>query len=1298
MSSQQIKSFVSLHQFNQITQFELVSDEQNAKAYQFTEDLQELAIRILVNAAAGIGTQAIVAERGMGKSHLLNLVRSLANRPRFVNLLQDQNVVSAFEKLALPKLPSDGFPTLILGFDLEKGLNLVKAYPIIPGTENLSPENLITQVDDIIDQKIRTGVQIALFIDGISQFLIDPQQGGPLLEWLQELAKEAVNGKFSLVITLDQNVAEGSLKKVLSTIFKYEYINTNSIVNIIDKKIFVKTQSQRLQVESLYSDLRRRIPYFSSSQSQFAQLYPLHPLVVKLAPAVRRYARSFSLFGFITAVSSRALLRRAFNLICLDEVFDSFEFDLRKHPSLAETFVLYDYLFNKYIPSLPQPQPLYAKMMLKALLIFSLAGQSVAAKSLADSVMLYDERDPLSFIEMLNSIMARLAATSSGIVVSAEGPELSYKFNIAETNPLSLLANKPDIDIRTITKTIARDKPKRQVSSQNFKPIEVKGEPSLLPQSPIKTDSLVAASSNASDILLDLADAIPDDEIKLDYLLVSTGKKFFKDWPFVLEQDKLRDRIELNVKWRGSLRKGILAFGGSIELFNDTDEHQAVCEYDWQIIMLRAYAPMALPPPIELPNTLLYWQPIAVSSIERLLLKQLLVINEGKSPLSKEETLQLKTHLEEEIGNIFQHVYLTKGRLINNQQTDLHLTASNSFFNTNLTKLLEPLLSKRFSKHPEFEDLLTLETVYELLPWLFQPTSTPSPDQQVSLEQFARPLHLIFNEGNTYKISDLLNNVVKGSVVDYFHQALEQNQVITKLQAFKLVHKEPFGLQRPALLLILAILAASGQIVLLDEVDLPIHDSNGLRTDIDLSDFSSIRLLQGNIKQVSWKDVNTKPVDEITEYQNSNILVVDDDPTIHMILKIAAQKLKCHIETALDGVNALEKLEKLPIHLLISDLRMPNMTGIELFQSLQNNPKLADIPFVVLSSIDDDEEVAAALEQGVEDYWIKPLRVNEIQARIKRLLTRQNKKTTKAKDSKPPALNIPTLPNKDVVVKGLAAPPTLPTSITPAITPPIITSSTTPPQQTSKTLDEQTAQKLVALFQEEANKEITILPGKMDLIKEMLPKVSAAKTPANPVTSTKTPANSAVLPKVSQVEKPTASNTDSKFTTRKYAIKPLPPNIDLFQNESSQPTTIENKSTTDGLTIPTIDKETPPINQLPEFEITSDEEKETSHKINESIPTTFSINLSNPEAMGIEIMQLYNQFWDTCRRVGKPTIIPEYEEFKDLVITKANKLKKQFHCDEIAFIVITEEDQAYIDCQVNRTSNFLKTPPKFRLL
>jgi len=56
MSSQQIKSFVSLHQFNQITKFDLVSDEQNVKAYQFTEDLQELAIRILVNAAAGIGT------------------------------------------------------------------------------------------------------------------------------------------------------------------------------------------------------------------------------------------------------------------------------------------------------------------------------------------------------------------------------------------------------------------------------------------------------------------------------------------------------------------------------------------------------------------------------------------------------------------------------------------------------------------------------------------------------------------------------------------------------------------------------------------------------------------------------------------------------------------------------------------------------------------------------------------------------------------------------------------------------------------------------------------------------------------------------------------------------------------------------------------------------------------------------------------------------------------------------------------------------------------------------------------
>ncbi len=1328
MSSQQIKAFVSLRQFNQITNFDQVSEEQNVKAYQFTEELQSLAVRILSNAAAGIGTQAIVADRGFGKSHLLNLIRSIANIPRLINFLEDPNIVAAFERTALPKLPADGFPSLILAFDPEKGLNLVKAFPKIPGLDDQNPNDLIAHVDNIIEQKISNGVQIALFIDGISQFLTDLQQGEALLQWLQELAKEAVNGKFSLIITLDQNIAEGPLRKALATTFKYEYISYNNIVNLIDQKIFVKTPQQRRQLESLYLDLRRRMPYFSESSSKFVQLYPLHPVILKVAPAMRHYARSFSLFSFITAVSSRALLRRVFNLVCLDELFDSFEFDLRKHPALAEAFSSYDNLSTKYVSTLPQQQPLYAKMMLKGLLIFSLVHQSVTAKNLADSLMLYDEKDPFSFIETLNTIMARLATASNSIQVNTSGSELSYKFYIPEsTSVVSLTdSSKQDTSGRTITKTIAKAKDEVSAVLQNA--IATKEMQAI--EAPVVIKTPVDSHQVALDKLTTLANQIPDEEIKLDQILVSAGKKIFKDWPFAFEANKFRDRTEINIKWRGSVRKGIFSFGGETEIFADTESQTPPCEYDWQVIVFRTYAPLVLPPPPEAPLTLLFWQPISLSNTERLVLKKLLVLTEEKVEL--EENSKIKAELEDQVTDIFQRAYLQNGRLLTNQDTNLHLPTDNSFFASNLTKLLDKLLAKRYSKHPSFEDLLTLETVNELLPWLFQPKDVPTPDQQVSLEQFAKPLDLVITDGTSYKISVPGKDIPPTSLINQLWQLIEKQETITKLQAFKLVHKEPFGLQRPALLLILAILAASKQVVLLDELSEPIHDGEGLRQDIELSDFSTIRLLKGDIKQVSWKTASKKVEPETVDYKDRTLLIVDDDPTIHMVLKIAAQKLKCQVETALDGVSALEKLDKLPVDLVISDLRMPNMTGIELFQNMQNNPKLQKIPFVVLSSIDDDEEVAAALEDGVEDYWIKPLRVNEIQARIKRLLYRQSSPTGQYAITtvlKEENASSKASQNFNAEVKETKAESLNITekSVEPAIEMPMV--------PLDSHIDPLTASKLLQMFQQETAKELTILPGKADFIKE-LSKAFSNKDISKDISQDISKSISKNIDKDSNkplivnspknINKETLSQPDkvkseSPFNTKKMIMPVLPPEIPhppipkkaeaITEEEPVKEVTKEVKKTSnkdtkktvkpaplpDGLTIPTRTAEMPALDQMPQFEIKS-EEKVALKTTSEQTPASFTINLSNPENMLISIMQLYNQFWDTCRHVGNPSSIPEYEEFKEIVITKANKLKKQFHWDEVTFTVVVEQDQAHVDCQINRSSNFLKSPPKFRLL
>ena len=71
---------------------------------------------------------------------------------------------------------------------------------------------------------------------------------------------------------------------------------------------------------------------------------------------------------------------------------------------------------------------------------------------------------------------------------------------------------------------------------------------------------------------------------------------------------------------------------------------------------------------------------------------------------------------------------------------------------------------------------------------------------------------------------------------------------------------------------------------------------------------------------------------------------------------------------------------------------MPNVDGWQLFLQCRKDPSLSEIPFIFITGRDVKEEKILALEQGVEDYWIKPFVALEITLRLKRLLKRIAKK------------------------------------------------------------------------------------------------------------------------------------------------------------------------------------------------------------------------------------------------------------------------------------------------------------------
>ena len=115
------------------------------------------------------------------------------------------------------------------------------------------------------------------------------------------------------------------------------------------------------------------------------------------------------------------------------------------------------------------------------------------------------------------------------------------------------------------------------------------------------------------------------------------------------------------------------------------------------------------------------------------------------------------------------------------------------------------------------------------------------------------------------------------------------------------------------------------------------------------------------------------------------ILVVDDERQITRVLRGSLESHGYEVLVAQDGTEALRLYESAAPHLVITDLSMPNMDGVELTQSIR---KLGPTPIIVLSVRDQDQTKVQALDAGADDYVTKPFSTPELLARVRVQLRR----------------------------------------------------------------------------------------------------------------------------------------------------------------------------------------------------------------------------------------------------------------------------------------------------------------------
>ncbi len=115
------------------------------------------------------------------------------------------------------------------------------------------------------------------------------------------------------------------------------------------------------------------------------------------------------------------------------------------------------------------------------------------------------------------------------------------------------------------------------------------------------------------------------------------------------------------------------------------------------------------------------------------------------------------------------------------------------------------------------------------------------------------------------------------------------------------------------------------------------------------------------------------------------VLVVDDEPQITRVLRHSLTAHRYDVRTAADGLSALDTFRDWHPDLIITDLQMPEMNGIEFCQEIR---KVSTVPIIILSVKGEERTKVGALDAGADDYVTKPFGIDELLARVRAALRR----------------------------------------------------------------------------------------------------------------------------------------------------------------------------------------------------------------------------------------------------------------------------------------------------------------------
>ena len=121
---------------------------------------------------------------------------------------------------------------------------------------------------------------------------------------------------------------------------------------------------------------------------------------------------------------------------------------------------------------------------------------------------------------------------------------------------------------------------------------------------------------------------------------------------------------------------------------------------------------------------------------------------------------------------------------------------------------------------------------------------------------------------------------------------------------------------------------------------------------------------------------------------NKNVVIIEDERDMADLVALRLQREHFDVEVARDGIEGLEKIQQSPPDLVLLDIMLPRMSGLDVLTELRRNADTATVPVILLTAKTEEGDIVAGLHLGADDYVCKPFSMSVLVARISAVLRR----------------------------------------------------------------------------------------------------------------------------------------------------------------------------------------------------------------------------------------------------------------------------------------------------------------------